>query len=148
AQGKSPIAECLLIRYATQILTTERDPQVEKTLLSYLDSCLRHKSEMVTYEAARSFCQLAVMDTDGAGGSTVLGHDIVHVTTTLQDGRGATLGPALGGLGPPLRAGGTDIGTAEAPFRPAGSGGGVSTGSGTAPFPPGESLFALPCAYL
>jgi coatomer protein complex subunit gamma len=84
AQGKSPIAECLLIRYATQILATERDPQVEKTLLSYLDSCLRHKSEMVTYEAARSFCQLADVDRDGAGGSTVFGHDIVHVTTTLQ----------------------------------------------------------------
>eukprot|EP00437_Effrenium_voratum_P035611 CAMPEP_0181481466 /NCGR_PEP_ID=MMETSP1110-20121109/44330_1 /TAXON_ID=174948 /ORGANISM="Symbiodinium sp., Strain CCMP421" /LENGTH=286 /DNA_ID=CAMNT_0023606967 /DNA_START=7 /DNA_END=863 /DNA_ORIENTATION=+ len=49
---KSPMAECLLIRYATQTLMSERDASVEKTLMSYLDSCLRHKSEMVTYEAA------------------------------------------------------------------------------------------------
>jgi coatomer protein complex subunit gamma len=84
ASSKSPMAECLLIRYATQILTTERDQQIEKTLISYLDSCLRHKSEMVCYEAARAFCQLAVMDTHGGSSSSVLGHDISHVTTTLQ----------------------------------------------------------------
>jgi len=85
SQLKSPMAECLLIRYATQVLMAERDPAVEKTLLSYLDSCLRHKSEMVTYEAARAFCQLAVVDTEGgSGSSTVLGYDITHATTILQ----------------------------------------------------------------
>lgn len=81
---KSPMAECLLIRYATQTLMSERDAQVEKTLMSYLDSCLRHKSEMVTYEAARAFCQLAAVDTDGASGHTVLGYDMTHATTILQ----------------------------------------------------------------
>lgn len=82
-QLKSPMAECLLIRYATQALTCERDSGVEKTLLVYLDSCLRHKSEMVTYEAARAFCQLAVIDPDSSG-NTVLGYDITHATTILQ----------------------------------------------------------------
>ncbi|CAK9002216.1 unnamed protein product [Durusdinium trenchii] len=70
--------------YATQTLMSERDAQVEKTLMSYLDSCLRHKSEMVTYEAARAFCQLAAVDTDGASGHTVLGYDMTHATTILQ----------------------------------------------------------------
>mmetsp|Transcript_68371 Transcript_68371/g.164078 ORF Transcript_68371/g.164078 Transcript_68371/m.164078 type:complete len:927 (-) Transcript_68371:75-2855(-) len=85
SQLKSPLAECLLVRYATQALMTERDITIEKTLISYLDSCLRHKSEMVTYEAAKAFCQLAVVDdTAGAGGTTVLGYDITHATTILQ----------------------------------------------------------------
>merc|ERR1719356_1621939 len=38
---------------------------------------------MVTYEAARALCQLAVVD-EGSGGQTVLGYDISHVTTVLQ----------------------------------------------------------------
>eukprot|EP00930_Biecheleria_cincta_P060685 TRINITY_DN462_c0_g1_i2.p1 TRINITY_DN462_c0_g1~~TRINITY_DN462_c0_g1_i2.p1 ORF type:complete len:949 (-),score=224.27 TRINITY_DN462_c0_g1_i2:194-2974(-) len=84
SQMKSPMAECLLIRYATQTLLAERDASIEKTLMSYLDSCLRHKSEMVTYEAARAFCQLAAVDTEGAGGHTVLGYDMTHATTILQ----------------------------------------------------------------
>eukprot|EP00913_Durusdinium_trenchii_P012527 g11763.t1 len=41
-------------------------------------------SEMVTYEAARAFCQLAAVDTDGASGHTVLGYDMTHATTILQ----------------------------------------------------------------
>jgi coatomer protein complex subunit gamma len=83
SSNKSPMAECLLIRYATNTLMSERDATVEKTLMIYLDSCLRHKSEMVTYEAARAFCQLVVGDTEGSG-STVFGYDITHATTILQ----------------------------------------------------------------
>lgn len=83
SQLKSPMAECLLVRYATQALTTERDPQVEKTLMAYLDSCLRHKSEMVTYEAARALCTLAVTD-DTSSGHTVFGYDMTHAITILQ----------------------------------------------------------------
>lgn len=83
SQMKSPLAECLLIRYATQILITERDPSVEKILMVYLDNCLRHKNEMVTYEAARSLCQLAICDKGGEN-NTVFGYDITHATTVLQ----------------------------------------------------------------
>merc|ERR1719253_2252752 len=43
SQLKSPMAECLLVRYATQALKTEKDASLQKTLMSYLDSCLRHK---------------------------------------------------------------------------------------------------------
>merc|ERR1719487_2815602 len=85
SSNKSPMAECLLIRYATATLMTERDANVEKTLMIYLDSCLRHKSELVTYEAARAFCQLACRESEG---NTIGGQDITqigtHVTTTLQ----------------------------------------------------------------
>jgi len=80
---KGPMAECLLVRYATQALVSERDSSVEKTLMSYLDSCLRHKNEMVIYEAARAFCHLVVADTDGQG-STVFCYDITAATTALQ----------------------------------------------------------------
>jgi len=84
SQLKSPMAECLLIRYASQALMTERDPSVEKVLMQYLDSCLRHKNEMVTYEAARAFCHLAVLDKDGSGGNTLFGYDMTHATTVMQ----------------------------------------------------------------
>jgi len=63
-------------------MSTDRDPAVEKMLMSYLDSCLK-KSEMVTYEAARALCNLATYD-DSGGGTSVLGYDISHVTTVLQ----------------------------------------------------------------
>merc|ERR1740121_31097 len=82
-QLKSPMAECLLVRYACQSLMHDRDASIEKTLMAYLDSCLRHKSEMVTYEAARSFCQLAVIDKEGSG-QTIFGYDVTHATTILQ----------------------------------------------------------------
>merc|ERR1719387_1967594 len=52
--------------------------------MTYLDNCLRHKSDIVTYEAARAFCKLAAADTENAGGHTVFGYDITHATTTLQ----------------------------------------------------------------
>merc|ERR1719161_1717416 len=52
--------------------------------MAYLDSCLRHKSEMVQYEAARTFCNLAVLDDSNSGGNNVFGYDITHATTALQ----------------------------------------------------------------
>eukprot|EP00929_Paragymnodinium_shiwhaense_P080799 TRINITY_DN4215_c1_g1_i1.p1 TRINITY_DN4215_c1_g1~~TRINITY_DN4215_c1_g1_i1.p1 ORF type:complete len:938 (+),score=324.72 TRINITY_DN4215_c1_g1_i1:105-2918(+) len=80
---KGTIAECLLVRYALQTLLTERDSMVEKQLMAYLDSCLRHKSQTVTFEAARAVCQLAVADKEGSG-TTVFGYDMSHATTVLQ----------------------------------------------------------------
>mmetsp|Transcript_116325 Transcript_116325/g.329047 ORF Transcript_116325/g.329047 Transcript_116325/m.329047 type:complete len:929 (+) Transcript_116325:105-2891(+) len=81
--SKSPLAECLLIRYAAQTLMTERDSAVEKTLMAYLDSCLRNSNSMVSFEAARAFCQLVAADTEGSG-TTVFGHDMTQATTLLQ----------------------------------------------------------------
>eukprot|EP00921_Rhytidocystis_pertsovi_P026805 GHVQ01043190.1.p1 GENE.GHVQ01043190.1~~GHVQ01043190.1.p1 ORF type:complete len:751 (+),score=82.42 GHVQ01043190.1:3352-5604(+) len=79
---KSPLAECLLIRYASSL--AESDPSLMRSLMEYLESCLRHKSEMVTFEAAKAFCSLAVSDTEGQGGTTVLGVDLIPAITVLQ----------------------------------------------------------------
>ena len=45
---------------------------------------LSHLDVYVSFEAARAFCQLAAVDSDGAGGHTVLGYDMTHATTILQ----------------------------------------------------------------
>merc|ERR1719359_1927670 len=70
ASLQSPMAECLLVRYATM------------TLMAELDSCLRTKNEMVTFEAARAFCRLAAHDAGDT--SSVFGYDFVHALTVLQ----------------------------------------------------------------
>merc|ERR550514_1376256 len=51
--------------------------------MTYLESCLRHKNEMVTYEAAKAFCLLAAIEETGSN-MTVLGFDISHAITILQ----------------------------------------------------------------
>jgi len=83
-QIKSPMAECLLIRYAAHALMTEKDPSIEKTLVAYLESCLRHKQDMVTCEATRAFCQLAAVDRGDERSNMVFGYDITNMTTTLE----------------------------------------------------------------
>merc|ERR550514_967584 len=51
--------------------------------MTYLESCLRHKNEMVTYEAAKAFCLLAAIEETGSNMS-VFGFDISHAITILQ----------------------------------------------------------------
>mmetsp|Transcript_68621 Transcript_68621/g.146918 ORF Transcript_68621/g.146918 Transcript_68621/m.146918 type:complete len:937 (-) Transcript_68621:64-2874(-) len=87
--GKSPMADCLLIRYATQALMTDLDSSVDKALMAYLDSCLRHKSDMVTYEASRALCQLAAADKRNEGSTVItrandVQYDVTHAITVLQ----------------------------------------------------------------
>jgi coatomer subunit gamma len=54
---RSPYAHCMLIRYTSQVMI--EDPRAaEHGFYSYLESCLRHKSEMVIFEAARAICGL------------------------------------------------------------------------------------------
>ena len=48
---KSPYAACMLIRMASK-LVDEHD--VGQEMLEFIESCLRHKSEMVVYEAAHA----------------------------------------------------------------------------------------------
>ncbi|CAK9831953.1 Coatomer subunit gamma [Anthophora retusa] len=52
---KSPYAACMLIRMACKLLD-EVDEREE--LLSFIEVCLRHKSEMVVYEAAHALVNL------------------------------------------------------------------------------------------
>jgi len=65
---RSPYAHCLLIRFAAQVLSEQaaqgkgvNDSSAIKGLFDYLVSSLRHKQDMVIYEAAR-----AIVDLDNA----------------------------------------------------------------------------------
>eukprot|EP00397_Hematodinium_sp_SG-2012_P002291 GEMP01002297.1.p1 GENE.GEMP01002297.1~~GEMP01002297.1.p1 ORF type:complete len:807 (+),score=146.51 GEMP01002297.1:405-2825(+) len=80
---QNPMAECILVRIATTALVTETDPSIEKPLIGFLDHSLRNKNEMVTYEAARSFVRLALLE-ENSQGSTVRGYDFMHAITILQ----------------------------------------------------------------
>ena len=57
---KSPMAQCLLIRYAKRVMEDEPNPEArDRALFDYLESSLRHKSDMVIYEAATAICSLS-----------------------------------------------------------------------------------------
>lgn len=58
---KSPFAYCLLIRIAAKFLDEDPDTPENAPLYDFLESCLRHKSEMVVYEAARALVNLKNM---------------------------------------------------------------------------------------
>ncbi|KAK4742301.1 hypothetical protein SAY87_000302 [Trapa incisa] len=57
---RSPLAQCLLIRYTNQVIceSTGNAQTGERPFYDYLESCLRHKSEMVIFEAARAITEL------------------------------------------------------------------------------------------
>ncbi|XP_057372762.1 coatomer subunit gamma-2-like [Daphnia carinata] len=56
---KSPYAACHLIRMVCKLIEEEESAGGEVTaLMDYLESCLRHKSEMVIYEAAHAIVNL------------------------------------------------------------------------------------------
>ncbi|KAF6149801.1 hypothetical protein GIB67_017534 [Kingdonia uniflora] len=57
---RSPLAQCLLIRYTSQVIR-EAGPNTQtadRPFFDYLDGCLRHKAEMVIFEAARAITEL------------------------------------------------------------------------------------------
>jgi coatomer protein complex subunit gamma len=51
---KSPAATMLLVRLAAKLAND--DPGLRKPMLTLLDSWLRHKSELVNFEAAKAIC--------------------------------------------------------------------------------------------
>ncbi|WFC93701.1 coatomer subunit gamma [Malassezia brasiliensis] len=53
---RNPFALCMLVRYTTKI--AEEDPNMRAPLVELLEGWLRHKSDMVNYEAARALCSL------------------------------------------------------------------------------------------
>ncbi|KAI9454836.1 coatomer subunit gamma [Russula earlei] len=53
---KNPMALSMLIRYAAKVV--EEDPNVQKQMLDLLEIWLRHKSDMVNFEAARAICEM------------------------------------------------------------------------------------------
>mmetsp|Transcript_10309 Transcript_10309/g.24194 ORF Transcript_10309/g.24194 Transcript_10309/m.24194 type:complete len:892 (-) Transcript_10309:115-2790(-) len=60
-QLKSPLAQCLLIRYTVTVMA--ESSQQERAYYEFLESCLRHRSEMVIFEAARAICTLPNVST-------------------------------------------------------------------------------------
>eukprot|EP00246_Nothoceros_aenigmaticus_P011193 TRINITY_DN2969_c0_g2_i1.p1 TRINITY_DN2969_c0_g2~~TRINITY_DN2969_c0_g2_i1.p1 ORF type:complete len:897 (-),score=212.89 TRINITY_DN2969_c0_g2_i1:1516-4206(-) len=58
---RSPLAQCLLIRYTCQVIEeSASNPQSgDRPFYDYLEGCLRHKTEMVIFEAARAVTELS-----------------------------------------------------------------------------------------
>lgn len=57
---RSPMAQCLLVRYVAQVIA-ESQPghgNEARPFYDFLESCLRHKSEIVIFEAARAICNM------------------------------------------------------------------------------------------
>lgn len=55
---KSPYAVCLLIRIACKLIEEEDSGSETTPYFEFVESCLRHKSEMVIYEAANAIVNL------------------------------------------------------------------------------------------
>lgn len=55
---RSPLATCLLIRYTSNLLHEDMSSTNAKTSYQFLENCLRHKNEMVIFEAAKAICTL------------------------------------------------------------------------------------------
>eukprot|EP01133_Synstelium_polycarpum_P003463 gene3463-3939_t len=53
---RSPYAQCYLIRCAVEVI--EETGTEDRIFYEYIESCLRSRNEMVSYEAARSICAL------------------------------------------------------------------------------------------
>eukprot|EP00276_Gloeochaete_wittrockiana_P011671 CAMPEP_0184373074 /NCGR_PEP_ID=MMETSP1089-20130417/164288_1 /TAXON_ID=38269 ORGANISM="Gloeochaete wittrockiana, Strain SAG46.84" /NCGR_SAMPLE_ID=MMETSP1089 /ASSEMBLY_ACC=CAM_ASM_000445 /LENGTH=897 /DNA_ID=CAMNT_0026715973 /DNA_START=26 /DNA_END=2719 /DNA_ORIENTATION=+ len=59
ASLRSPMAQCLLIRYIARVIRDDiSGTATDRPHFDYLEGCLRHKNEMVIYEAARAICNL------------------------------------------------------------------------------------------
>lgn len=57
---RSPLAQCLLIRYISQVIRESGNTQTgDRPFYDYLEGCLRHKAEMVIFEAARAITELS-----------------------------------------------------------------------------------------
>nr|KAJ0196611.1 hypothetical protein LSAT_V11C700377620 [Lactuca sativa] len=57
---RSPLAQCLLIRYTSQVIreSSMNNQGGERPFYDFLEGCLRHKAEMVIFEAARAITEL------------------------------------------------------------------------------------------
>ncbi|GAA5994184.1 coatomer subunit gamma [Rhodotorula paludigena] len=53
---RSPFAICMLIRFAAKVM--EDDPNVQRGMYELIEGYLKHKSDMVNYEAARAICEM------------------------------------------------------------------------------------------
>ncbi|GAB2267303.1 hypothetical protein Dimus_002289 [Dionaea muscipula] len=73
---RSPLAQCLLIRYTSQVIRESgtSTQAVDRPFYDYLEGCLRHKAEMVILEAARAITEL----------NSVTSRELTPAITVLQ----------------------------------------------------------------
>jgi coatomer protein complex subunit gamma len=74
---RSPLATCLLIRYTSSMLHEDiasNNTANARAAYQFLENCLRHKSDMVIYEAAKAICSLPSVDAN----------DVTPAITVLQ----------------------------------------------------------------
>ncbi|TVU47821.1 hypothetical protein EJB05_07430 [Eragrostis curvula] len=71
---RSPLAQCLLIRYTSQVIreSSMNTQNGDRPFFDFLESCLRHKAEMVVLEAARKITEMDVTSRELASAITVL----------------------------------------------------------------------------
>ncbi|XP_022972494.1 coatomer subunit gamma [Cucurbita maxima] len=57
---RSPLAQCLLIRYTSQVIreSATSTQTGDRPFYDFLEGCLRHKAEMVIFEAAKAITEL------------------------------------------------------------------------------------------
>jgi coatomer subunit gamma len=68
---KSPAGVMMLVRLAAKL--AEDDPSLRKSMMQMLDNWLRHKSEMVNFEAAKAICEMRdITDAEAASAVNVL----------------------------------------------------------------------------
>ncbi|KAK6120950.1 hypothetical protein DH2020_045308 [Rehmannia glutinosa] len=62
---RSPLAQCLLIRYTSQVIRESgvNSQTGDRPFYDYLEGCLRHKAEMVIFEAAKAITELSNVST-------------------------------------------------------------------------------------
>ncbi|OAY29680.1 coatomer subunit gamma isoform X2 [Manihot esculenta] len=62
---RSPLAQCLLIRYTSQVIheSATNTQSGDRPFYDFLEGCLRHKAEMVIFEAARAITELSGVTT-------------------------------------------------------------------------------------
>jgi coatomer subunit gamma len=62
---RSPMAQLLLVRYVAQVIADSPPPAGggARPFFDFLESCLRHKSEIVIFEAARAICNMREVST-------------------------------------------------------------------------------------
>ncbi|KAB1224456.1 Coatomer subunit gamma [Morella rubra] len=62
---RSPLAQCLLIRYTSQVIreSAASTQAGDRPFYDFLEGCLRHKAEMVIFEAARAITELSGVTT-------------------------------------------------------------------------------------
>ncbi|KDN41528.1 putative coatomer gamma-2 subunit [Tilletiaria anomala UBC 951] len=53
---RNPYAICMLVRFAARV--AEEDPNLRMMMMDMLENWLRHKSDMVNYEAAKAICEM------------------------------------------------------------------------------------------